>query len=270
MTAPAAEQRTVRVSVFRRKEGDDPAEQRYDTFDVAVGPRATILDALVAIRRQQDATLTFRHSCFHASCGTCGMRVNGREGLACVTPVPDGDEVVVEPLANIPIVSDLVVDMDVFYEDFDEAGPPARARRRPHARVRAGRGDRPARALRGLHRVRDLPVRLPGGRQRPALRRAGRPRGGLATRRRAAGPRSRSRSSSSWTTSRRRGAATWPGSAPRRARRASTRPARSCGSAGRRRPRGCDASSPSEGPADGQHDRGAPPARRLFSFGGTR
>lgn len=124
MTAPAADQRTVRVSVFRRKEGDDPAEQRYDTFDVAVGPRTMILDALVAIRRQQDATLAFRHSCFHASCGTCGMRVNGREGLACVTPVPDGDEVVVEPLANIPIVSDLVVDMDVFYEEFDEAGRP--------------------------------------------------------------------------------------------------------------------------------------------------
>ena len=124
MTAPAADQRTVRVSVFRRKEGDDPAEQRYDTFDVAVGPRAMILDALVAIRRQQDATLAFRHSCFHASCGTCGMRVNGREGLACVTPVPGGDEVVVEPLANIPIVSDLVVDIDVFYEDFDEAGRP--------------------------------------------------------------------------------------------------------------------------------------------------
>lgn len=124
MTAPAAEQRTVRVSVFRRKEADDPAEQRYDTFDVAVGPRATILDALVAIRRQQDATLTFRHSCFHASCGTCGMRVNGREGLACVTPVPNGDEVVVEPLANIPIVTDLVVDMNTFYDEFDEAGRP--------------------------------------------------------------------------------------------------------------------------------------------------
>lgn len=124
MTAPAADQRTVRVSVYRRKEGDDPAEERYDTFEVAVGPRATVLDALVAIRRQEDATLAFRHSCFHASCGTCGMRVNGREGLACVTPVPAGDEVVVQPLANLPVVSDLVVDMDVFYEDFDEAGRP--------------------------------------------------------------------------------------------------------------------------------------------------
>lgn len=123
-SAPTAGQRTVRVSVFRRKAGDDPGTERYDTFDVAVGPRTTILDALFAIRRQQDASLAFRHSCFHASCGTCGMRVNGREGLACVTPVPDGDEVVVEPLANIPIVSDLVVDMRTFYDEFDEAGRP--------------------------------------------------------------------------------------------------------------------------------------------------
>ncbi len=124
MTDTATELRTTRVVVSRRKEGDDPATPRHDTYDVAVGPSSTILDALVTIRRGQDATLTFRHSCFHASCGTCGMRVNGREGLACVTPVPDGDEVVVEPLANLPVISDLVVDMNVFYDEFDEAGRP--------------------------------------------------------------------------------------------------------------------------------------------------
>ncbi len=124
MTETVAPLRTTRLVVSRRKEDDDPAEQRYDTFDVAVGPRSTILDALVAIRRQQDPSLTFRHSCFHASCGTCGMRVDGREGLACVTPVPAGDEVVVEPLDNLPVVSDLVVDMSAFFDDLDEAGRP--------------------------------------------------------------------------------------------------------------------------------------------------
>jgi succinate dehydrogenase iron-sulfur subunit len=124
MTETATELRTTRLVVSRRKEGDDPGEHRYDTYDVAVGPRSTILDALVAIRRTQDPTLTFRHSCFHASCGTCGMRIDGKEGLACVTPVPPGDEVVVEPLGNIPVATDLVVDMDAFYDEFDEAGRP--------------------------------------------------------------------------------------------------------------------------------------------------
>jgi succinate dehydrogenase / fumarate reductase iron-sulfur subunit len=124
VTETVAEARRTRVVVSRRKEGDDHGAPRYDTFDVAVGPRTTVLDALVAIRREQDPTLLFRHSCFHASCGTCGMRVDGREGLACVTPVPAGGEVTVEPLGNLPVVSDLVVDMDVFYDDFDVPGRP--------------------------------------------------------------------------------------------------------------------------------------------------
>jgi succinate dehydrogenase / fumarate reductase iron-sulfur subunit len=124
MTESTAELRATRFVVARRKEGDDPAAPRFSTFDVALRPGSTVLDALVAIRRTQDPSLTFRHSCFHASCGTCGMRVDGREGLACVTPVPEGDQVLVEPLGNLPIVSDLVVDAGVFYEEFDEAGRP--------------------------------------------------------------------------------------------------------------------------------------------------
>ncbi len=146
-TAPAL--RTTRFVVSRRKEGDDPGALRYNTYDVAVGPRTTILDALVAIRRHLDPGLTFRHSCFHASCGTCGMRVDGREGLACVTPVPSGAEVVVEPLANLPVVSDLVVDMEVFYEAFDEAGRPL---------VRASEsvpGSTPAEGIEELERYED-------------------------------------------------------------------------------------------------------------------
>ena len=69
------------------------------------------------------------------------MRVDGKEGLACVTKVAEGDEIMVEPLANLPVVSDLVVDMDVFYDELRRApaarwsGPPRRspAPRRPRA-----------------------------------------------------------------------------------------------------------------------------------------
>ncbi len=111
---------TARLRVHRRTTGE--TAPRYDTFDVPVGPDTTVLDALVAVRRTRDPSLTFRHSCFHASCGTCGMRVNGREGLACVTKIGEAAEVVVEPLANLPVVSDLVVEMDPFYGDFERAG----------------------------------------------------------------------------------------------------------------------------------------------------
>ena len=106
---------SVTFRVHRFKQGD--AASHHDSFEFEPGPRSTVLDALTAIRRTQDPTLTLRHSCFHASCGTCGMKVNGREVLACVTNVRElgTGEVTVDPLDNAPLVSDLVVDMGPFY-----------------------------------------------------------------------------------------------------------------------------------------------------------
>ncbi|GEM_PF-205420 len=114
---------TVTLRVFRFKQGD--AAPHYDTFTVTAGPRTTVLEALQAVRRDQDPSLILRHSCHHASCGTCGMRVNGHEVLACVTPLADlGPVVTVEPLQNAPLVADLVVDMHPFYATFTQAGMP--------------------------------------------------------------------------------------------------------------------------------------------------
>jgi succinate dehydrogenase iron-sulfur subunit len=125
--------RTVRLKVFRcAPAGQGP---RYDEFRVPVGPRTTVLDALLAIRRDQDPSLTVRHSCLHGSCGTCGVRVNGREVLACLTRLDGlGDPVVVEPLAGLPVMGDLVVDMEGLYRRLEPAGRPL---------VRAGEGARP-------------------------------------------------------------------------------------------------------------------------------
>jgi succinate dehydrogenase iron-sulfur subunit len=114
---------TVLLRVFRYRKGD--GAPRYDEFRVPVGPRTTVLDALLAVRRLQDPSLALRHSCLHASCGTCGMRVNGREVLACVTGLDGlGDRVVVEPLAGAPLVGDLVVDMEGFYRRLEPSGRP--------------------------------------------------------------------------------------------------------------------------------------------------
>ncbi|MGE5226718.1 MAG: succinate dehydrogenase/fumarate reductase iron-sulfur subunit [Planctomycetaceae bacterium] len=111
---------TKRFRVFRYKRGD--AASRFDEFDVPVDERTSILEALRWIQLHRDPTLALRHSCFHASCGTCGIRVNGREALGCVTMVHDlGPQVTVEPLANIPVLTDLVVDMDEFYARYPEA-----------------------------------------------------------------------------------------------------------------------------------------------------
>jgi succinate dehydrogenase / fumarate reductase, iron-sulfur subunit len=113
---------TRRFRVFRFKRDGEAA--RLEDFDVpATGP-TTVLEGLRWIQVHVDRSLAFRHSCLHASCGTCGMRVNGREGLACVTPLDELDgTVTVEPMANLPVLNDLVVDMANFTARFE--GPHA-------------------------------------------------------------------------------------------------------------------------------------------------
>jgi succinate dehydrogenase / fumarate reductase iron-sulfur subunit len=111
-------ERQVTFKVFRYKQGQ--AASRYDTFTVTVDEDTTVLVALEDIQHDLDPSLTLRHSCHHASCGTCGMKINGREALACVVKVLDlnTETVVVEPLQNAPVISDLVVDMNPFYAQY--------------------------------------------------------------------------------------------------------------------------------------------------------
>ena len=111
-------ERTVQFKVLRYKSGQ--AAPTYQIFDLVVDEDTTVLVALQDIRRDQDSTLLLRHSCHHASCGTCGMKVNGREVLACVVKVLElgTSTVTVEPLDNLPLISDLVVDMRGFYERY--------------------------------------------------------------------------------------------------------------------------------------------------------
>jgi succinate dehydrogenase / fumarate reductase iron-sulfur subunit len=117
MSDPDTETRKLRVYRFKRGDGGE----HFDEFEVPVGPRTTVLDALRWIQLHRDPSLALRHSCLHASCGTCGMQVDGHEQLACVCAMRDqGKEVTVEPLANLPILTDLVVDMDEFFARFPD------------------------------------------------------------------------------------------------------------------------------------------------------
>lgn len=113
-------QKTIDFKVLRYSQGQSKPPF-YQTFSTEVDENTTVLVALTDIRREQDPTLSLRHSCHHASCGTCGMRINGREELACVVRVLDLDTstVVVEPIQNNPILTDLVVNMTPFYDRFN-------------------------------------------------------------------------------------------------------------------------------------------------------
>lgn len=106
---------TINLRIYRYKQGDD--RPHYDTYPVECDANTTLLIALQDIRREHDASLMIRHSCHHASCGTCGMKVQGREELACVVRLLElgSSTITVEPLDNLPLISDLVVDMDDFF-----------------------------------------------------------------------------------------------------------------------------------------------------------
>lgn len=89
-----------------------------------VDPDEYILDAVERVWAFHDRSLTFNHACHHSVCGACGMRINGIEKLTCITPVREvvqnGGIVLVEPLRNFEIVSDLVVDYGVLQRRLDD------------------------------------------------------------------------------------------------------------------------------------------------------
>lgn len=117
-------EKTIEFKVFRYKQGQ--SEPTYDTFKMKCDENTTVLIALQDIRHDHDDTLTLRHSCHHASCGTCGMVINGREELSCVVKVLElgTSTVTVEPMRNMPVLSDLVVDMEPFFDRFNAARRP--------------------------------------------------------------------------------------------------------------------------------------------------
>jgi succinate dehydrogenase iron-sulfur subunit len=123
---PSAPRATCRLEVFRYRRGDGPG--RFETFEVPVADTTTLLDGLLWIQHHADPSLSLRHSCLHASCGTCGVVANGHEVLGCVTRLRDlGDDVRVEPLDNIPVLTDLVVDMGEFFARLPSDRPILRA-----------------------------------------------------------------------------------------------------------------------------------------------
>jgi succinate dehydrogenase/fumarate reductase iron-sulfur protein len=94
-------------------------------FTLELDSRMTVLDALFIIQRDHDATLSFRCSCRVGMCGTCAMRVNWMPRLACQTRVEtlNAESIIIEPLATLPAVKDLVVDLAPFFAKWKRVRP---------------------------------------------------------------------------------------------------------------------------------------------------
>ncbi|MFB6095256.1 MAG: succinate dehydrogenase/fumarate reductase iron-sulfur subunit, partial [Halodesulfurarchaeum sp.] len=97
---------------------------RFDHFHIPFHEGMTVLDALLEARDEYDPSLTFRHSCRQAVCGSDALFVNGQQRLGCQTQIADLEEPIrIEPLPHRPVVKDLVVDMEHFYEQMDAVEP---------------------------------------------------------------------------------------------------------------------------------------------------
>jgi len=118
------EEKTITLEIFRyHPETDD--EPRFQNFDVPYQEDWVILDALNWIKDNVDGTLTHRWSCRMGVCGSCGMMVDGVPRLTCAAFLQEyyPRSVKIEPLANFPVVRDLVVDMEDFMAKLKKAKP---------------------------------------------------------------------------------------------------------------------------------------------------
>ena len=114
------------VSLYRYNPETDakPAMQDYE-LDLPAGKDLMVLDVLELLKRK-DPSIAYRRSCREGVCGSDGMNINGTNGLACITPVSSvakGGKLVLRPLPGLPVVRDLVVDMTIFYKQFEKVQP---------------------------------------------------------------------------------------------------------------------------------------------------
>jgi succinate dehydrogenase / fumarate reductase iron-sulfur subunit len=101
-------------------------EQTWETYQVTAEPTDRVLDALHKVKWDLDGTLTFRRSCAHGVCGSDAMRINGKNRLACKTLLKDvnpGQPITVEPIKGLPVLKDLVVDMEPFFAAYRSVMP---------------------------------------------------------------------------------------------------------------------------------------------------
>ena len=116
----------LQVSLYRYNPESDDAPHMQE-FSVDTGGRdLMVLDVLELIKADYDGSVTYRRSCREGVCGSDGLNINGKNGLACITPLSEtvkGGKLVIRPLPGLPVIRDLVVDMSLFYAQYEKVQP---------------------------------------------------------------------------------------------------------------------------------------------------
>ena len=114
----------VYLNIFRYNPEAGRNKPSFDTYNMQAEPNDRILDLLEHVKDHTDGTLSYRRSCAHGVCGSDAMRINGVNSLACKVLVKDvGNEITIEPLLGLPILKDMIVDMEPFFESYRSVMP---------------------------------------------------------------------------------------------------------------------------------------------------
>jgi succinate dehydrogenase / fumarate reductase iron-sulfur subunit len=116
----------MKVSVYRYNPETDAVPRMQDySLELPEGKDLMVLDVMELLK-VQDPSLTYRRSCREGVCGSDGVNMNGKNGLACITPVSEvvkKDKLVLRPLPGLPVIRDLVIDMSQFYRQYEKIRP---------------------------------------------------------------------------------------------------------------------------------------------------
>jgi succinate dehydrogenase / fumarate reductase iron-sulfur subunit len=135
--APAGAKRVKTFKVYRwdPDKGGNPQIDSYDIDLDACGPM--VLDAIIKIKNEVDPTLTFRRSCREGVCGSCAMNIDGTNTLACTKDISEiKGEVKIYPLPHMPVVKDLVPDLNRIFAQYASIEPWMKAKSQPPSRER--------------------------------------------------------------------------------------------------------------------------------------
>jgi len=109
---------------IKRFDPEKDARPHWQEFKLQAGPMDRVLDVLNELKWEQDGSISYRRSCAHGICGSDAMVINGVNRLACKVLVKDlGAEIAVEPLRGLPVLKDLIVDMEPFFDAYKAVLP---------------------------------------------------------------------------------------------------------------------------------------------------
>ncbi len=116
----------LQVSIYRYNPDTD-AEPYMKDYQVDTGGKDLMVLDVLALVKEKDDSLAYRRSCREGVCGSDGMNINGKNGLACITPISQATagkgKLILRPLPGLPVIRDLVVDMTLFYNQYEKIKP---------------------------------------------------------------------------------------------------------------------------------------------------